>query len=272
MKLSEQIALYLPLLNKKLKMAEISKRPEEFIEELLNHSLVQLIIITAVFAILFWYFNIPLQFLLFLPLLYPLLFFYNLLKLDVYLIKKRKAIEYNLVFAIKHLVVTLSSGTPLFDALVGITKGYGAVSDEIRKVVEDVTLGEPLTSALRKRAELTPSPAFKSFLIQIANAVVSGANVADALDAVAEQIAKEEIMAAKRYGQTLNPIIMAYLIMTIIFPTLIIAFLLILLTFVGKGIKIGFIHMLFFTLFIALMQYLFLAFVESSRPKYAILE
>jgi uncharacterized integral membrane protein len=65
--------------------------------------------------------------------------------------------------------------------------------------------------------------------------------------------------------------IMFYLMIAVIFPSLGMVFVMILLSFVGKNIQIPLIYMVLVALVLGLVQYMFLAFVKSSRPKYAFL-
>ena len=198
-------------------------------------------------------------------------FYYGYIYPDLRIIRRKKEIDNEIVFAAKHLIVEISSGIPLFDAIVGTTHGYGAVSDEMRKIVERVTFGEPLTHVLRDTAEKTPSPSLRRIVIQIATAVVSGANVARALESTVDQITKEQILEVKEYGQKLNPLIMFYLVIAVIFPSLGMIFIMILLSFVGKNISIPLVYLILVAILLGFVQYMFLAFVKSSRPRYAFL-
>ena len=276
--ISDAILPYYPDLRKKLRIAGLEESPEEYLDKALFTSFVMalmggvtvalfgwalsalidlqgLVLTTFAFAIPFWVF----------------LAYLNIHKVDVLLYRLRKAIDYDLVFAVKHIIIALSSGTPIFDALAGVSKGYGQVSEEFRKIVERVALGESLTSVLREVADTTPSSAFKRVLIQIANSIVSGANVADSLDAVVNQIAKEQLLEIKEYGQKLNPVVMFYLVLGVILPSLGVAFFIIVLSFVSGGIDLPFYYLLAAALVVGLIQFLFLAYIESSRPRYALI-
>ncbi len=269
---------YVPTLRKKMKSVGLKEPPELYVDKAVLNGLVWSGLIAFIVAIIAWVMTLVVTalglilafFVTWIILAVPLIYV-NLKRIDIMETRLKKAIEYDLVFAVKHLVIALSSGTSLFDALVSVTKGYGQVSREFKEIVERVALGEPLTAVLRDKADKTPSSAFKRVLIQIANAEVSGADIAEALDAVANQISQEELLEVKEYGQTLNPIVMFYLIIGVILPSLGVAFFIILLSFVSKGIKLPFIHLVGIAVVIGLIQFLFLAFIESTRPKYAIM-
>ncbi len=269
---------YAPDLRKKMKSVGLKERPEEYMDKAIFGGFVMGATVAMVIAIILWAASIIsditgllASFLVSLLIFIVPLAYMNMKRIDVMQHRLKKEIEYDLVFAVKHIVIALSSGTPIFDSLVSVTKGYGKVSEEFKRIVERVALGESLTSVLREEAEITPSSAFKRVLIQIANAVVSGADVAESLDVVIDQIAKEELLEVKEYGQTLNPLVMFYLIVGVILPSLGVAFFIILLSFISKGVKFPFIHLVGIAIIIGLIQFLFLAFIESTRPRYALM-
>ncbi len=270
--ISDKLIHYYPALKRKLVIANINKKDVEYMDHVVLMTLIMSFFMAVLSFLLLNAYNLEvywaaLVFLVFLP-----FFFYYYIHIpDVYIYKRRKAIEYDIVFATKHIIIGLSSGMPLFDTLMGVSKGYGEVSKEFRQIVERVTLGEPITHVLRDTAEKSPSPAFKRILIQIANAVISGADIGESLDAVITQISKEQMLKVKEYGQKMNPIIMFYLIVAVIFPTLGMTFIMILLSFISKGATFPLYYLILVSIGIGLLQFLFLAYVESSRPRFALL-
>lgn len=270
--ISDALLPYLPGLGRKLSMAGETRQPDEFLDGVVLTALAMALFTTAVaawLAVLYWI-SLALPVLVFIA-VFLAFFYYGYIYPELKIIKRKKDIDNEIVFAAKHVIVEISSGMPLFDALVGTTHGYGAVSDEMKKIVERVTFGEPLTHVLRDTAEKTPSPSFRRILIQIANSVVSGANVARALEATVDQISKEQILEVKEYGQKLNPLIMFYLVIAVIFPSLGMIFVMILLSFVGKNMSIPLVYLILVALLLGFVQYMFLAFVKSARPRYAFL-
>ena len=197
-------------------------------------------------------------------------FFYFMMYPSVMVLKRKKAIDYELVFAVRHLLIGLRSGMPLFDAMVGVSRGYGEVSREFNRIVEKVTLGTPIAQAIREVVQTNPSPSFRRIMIQLANSVGSGADIADSLEVVLNQVFKEQIIELKAYGQKLNPLIMFYMIFGIIFPSLGLAFAIILFSFVGSGrFTLNAPVLLLFLLMVGVVQFMFLSMVETSRPRYA---
>jgi flagellar protein FlaJ len=206
------------------------------------------------------------------PFVYILSFFYFMSYPKVKANMRAKKLEEDLVFAGRHMLIELKGGVPLFDAMLGITHDYGEVSLEFNKVVEKVTLGVPMGVALHEVANNNPSPYFKRILLQIANSLSSGSDVAAALEASLDQISNEQVIALKSYGQKLNPFVMFFMIFGIILPSLGVAFLIIISSFLGSSIQFSSNALFLILLVIALVQFIFLSVVESSRPKFIIVD
>lgn len=268
---SNAVLPYFPGLDKKLETALIDKTSSQFMDWVTFSSFILSIFLTILIGLIANSLGISLVWLIPIFLLsYIFSFFYYLNYPDVLMLKMRKEIDYEIVFATRHLLIALRSGMPLFDAIVGVSRGYGAVSKSFKKIVDDVTLGKPLSQSLREVADTSPSSALKRILLQIANALSSGSDVAESLEGVLGQIAKEQVIALKEYGQKLNPLVMFYMIFGIIFPSLGIAFAIILFSFIGGGLQIPATYLFLVVLAIGLLQFLFLAMAESSRPNYLV--
>ncbi len=269
---SEWLMPYYPNMKKKLLMAGMDKPPEDFLEGVVVSTFLFTVVLTVATAVFFSSIQVSLLWLV--PLFFVYLLFsfqYFMLYPDVKITKRRKDIDYELVFAGRHLLIALKSGMPLFDSLVGVSKGYGAVSEEFNRIVEKVTLGVSMTQAIREVIQNCPSNDFNRIMLQIANSISSGSDVADSLEVVLNQVFREQVIALKAYGQKLNPLVMFYMIFGIIFPSLGLAFAVILFSLLGSG-RFGIdasILLLVFVM-ISIVQFLFLAMVESSRPKYVI--
>jgi len=277
--IAELLASKFPDLKKKLKMADMDDNPVNFIEKaayttlLLSAGLIILSYIMLADAIgTSLKSDIPMAVLIAAaPLaLVPLfVFFYLMLLPDASMIRRQKEMDYEIVFAGRHIVIALKSGMPLFDTFIGASSGYGPVSKEFAKIVDQVILGVPTTQAIREVTQYNPSKYFTRMLMQIANSLSSGADVGDSLESVLDQISKEQMISLKEYSQKLTPIVMFYMVFGIIVPTLgIVLGTVILMTLGGRGLPPALLAIAF--VMIALVQFLFLGFVESSRPKYLI--
>ncbi len=278
--LSEYVYESRPQLHKQLKLAEISEGPLDFIEKTIQRSLV--VSVGVILAIYLLFLNdLLLAFslgdylkalLLIVPpiLIVPIIVFnYFMLYPHALIMKRRRELDYEIVFAGRHILIALRAGMPLFDALVSASKGYGEVSREINKIVDKVVVGVPITQAIREVVQYNPSKYFTRVMMQITNALSSGADVSDALEAILEQIVKEQMIALKEYNQKLTPVVMFYMIFGIIVPSLGIVLGTIIFSAVSGGaLGLPSEALWVVLVLIALVQFLFLGYVESSRPKY----
>jgi len=271
--IAELFAPRFPDLRKKLALANISQTPIEFLEKAVTNAAylaAGLLILTGLFFFLqatsmLWL--IPLALVYFLALFYYLMFYP-----DMVITRRQRELDYEVVFAGRQIVITLKSGMPLFDAIVGASRGYGEVSKEFSKIADKVILGIPMTQAIREETQYNPSKYFVRILMQIANSLSSGADVGDSLEVVLEQISKEQMIALKAYSQKLTPIVMFFMVFGIIVPSLGVVLATAVFSAVSGGAASGLQSSVLVPVFfvIALIQLLFLGLIESSRPKYII--
>ncbi|MEM4554564.1 MAG: type II secretion system F family protein [Candidatus Anstonellaceae archaeon] len=263
------IASFFPELKKDLIRADMNYTPAGFVQvALINATGLALFLLIVTYLFLRTSESLAILLTLLFPIYLVLSFFYVIQFPKAKANIRAKKIDQELVFAGRHMLIELKSGVPLFDAMLGISQDYGEVSVEFNKIVEKVTLGVPLGVALHEVAENNPSQHFKRVVLQMANSLASGADIAVALEAVLDQISKEQLIELKAYGQKLNPLVMFFMIFGIILPSLGIAFMIILVSFLGSAVAFTQVSLFGFLLAIALVQFIFLTMIESSRPKF----
>jgi flagellar protein FlaJ len=266
------IASHFPSLKKHLVQANLNYTPAGFVQA----AIVSAFFLSAAILLIIWLFvkssyYAPLVLIASAPFVFTLAFLYSMYFPQAKASMRAKRIEQELVFAGRHMLIELKAGVPLFDAMLGISRDYGEVSAEFSKIVEKVALGVPMGVALHDVADASPSPYFTRVLLQIANSLASGSDVAVALEAALDQISHEQVIALKAYGQKLNPLVMFFMIFGIIIPSLGIAFLIILTSFLGSSsITFGSSALFGIMIAVGLIQFIFLTMVESSRPKFDI--
>jgi flagellar protein FlaJ len=181
--------------------------------------------------------------------------------------KGAKLIDRDIIFASRDLIISLRSGMPLFNALTSISTGYGEASKEFGKVVQKVQLGTPLVDAIDEVIAVSKSTSFKRLMLQASVSIKSGADVVEALKSIIDELTEERSIDLKRYGQKLNAVAMFYMLFGIIFPSMGIAVLTIMTTFIAiftvdvttlEGVLVG----------IVFLQIVFLQLIRSSRPAF----
>ncbi|MFA4982977.1 MAG: type II secretion system F family protein [Candidatus Micrarchaeia archaeon] len=261
-----------PFLKRSLSQADMRYTPAGFAKV----ALITAIYISAALLLVVWLLirNEPSSFAILLglaPVFYFLAFLYAMQYPNVKASMRARGMEQELVFAGRHMLIELKSGVPLFDAMLGISRDYGEISLEFNKVVEKVTLGVPLGVALHEVADNNPSQYFRRVVLQMANSLASGSDVSLSLEASLDQISKEQAISLKAYGQKLNPLVMFFMIFGIILPSLGVAFIVILTSFLGgAGVSFGSSALFGVLVAIGLVQFVFLSMVENSRPRFDI--
>ena len=192
--------------------------------------------------------------------------FFYLLHYPKLAIRKRTFdIERNLVYALRHMYVQITSGVPVFDAMVSVAEGgYGAISTEFKAAIKTINTGLPVDKALDQLTTRNPSPYFRRIVWQIANGVKSGSDLGIILRNIIDYISSEQRIALKKYGSQLNPMTLAYMMVAVIIPSLGVTFLIVLSSF--AKIPIG--ETMFWAIlaFLVIFQFMFLGVIKSKRP------
>ena len=176
-----------------------------------------------------------------------------------------KLIERDILFASRDMIISLRSGMPLFNAITSVSKGYGEASQEFERVVNRVQLGMPLEEAIDATVAESKSPSFRRIMLQASTSIKAGADVVEGLQSIIDQLSQERVIELRRYGQRLNALAMFYMLFGIILPSMGIAVVTILTTFIAlftvtESILIMVLIMLLF------MQVIFLKLITASRP------
>ncbi len=195
-------------------------------------------------------------------------FYFIILYPKVIIRRRTKQLEKNLLFALRHILIEVKSGIPLFDSLVGVSTGYGELSKEFMKIVKEINAGKSQIEALNMASERNPSLYFRRALWQIVNAIKAGSDIADTLEVITDNLAEEQLNQIKSYGQELNPWTMLYMIIGVIAPSLGITFLIILSSFSGIVVPKTIFPIILIGL--VMFQIFFIGFIKSKRPSIAV--
>ena len=174
-------------------------------------------------------------------------------------------VDKDLVYALKDLLLQISSGVPLFDAMVNISKsGYGTISKEFRRTVQDINAGEMQEIALEKMSLRTESEFLRRTIRQILTAFRSGASLQAALKSVIKNLQQYQYSQVKSYTYELNLWVLLFIIVSVAVPSLGITLLVILSTFGSISISEGFIVGL--VAFCIFCEVALIEFIKSRRP------
>jgi len=181
--------------------------------------------------------------------------------------KRVRDVDRNLIPALQDMVVQLTAGIPLFNLLANISQAdYGVLSKEFENATKKINAGFPQIEVLEELGEKTPSIYFKRTLWQISNGMRAGSDIAVIIRESIKSLTQEQLLQIQNYGNKLNPLIMFYLLISVILPALSITFLTIISSMIN--LETTAIITLFIGVAVSVMivQTLFLGMVKSIRP------
>ena len=181
--------------------------------------------------------------------------------------RRVRNVEKNLIPALEDILVQLNSGIPLFNILINIASSdYGPLSDEFKRAVKKINSGFPQIEVLEELSERNSSNFFKRTLWQISNGMRAGSDISIVIEESIKTLTEEQLLQIQNYGNKLNPLIMFYMVISVIIPALSIAFLTIISSMAGLPESLT--TMLFISVFVFVMivQIMFLGIIRSTRP------
>lgn len=179
--------------------------------------------------------------------------------------RKINSINRDLPYALRHLLVQVSSGVSLYDSVASIADGeYGEISKEFIKVITETQGGMDFMAALEDSALKNPFSNYRNAMWQISNASKAGGDISDVIKDIVENITEEQKTEIKEYGSNLNFLSLMYMVLTIAIPTIGIVFLMIVSTFLGMPMPPA--TFVFVLLMLVVAQYIFVGLIQAKRP------
>lgn len=256
----KRLARGIPDIKLKLARARMNEEPEHYIKKTFSTAI---FLTLGLLFIVFAFIKKP-AVVLFAPVIFLVAFFYFIRYVDVKIEKMKRHINQEIVFAGRFLIIELESGVPLYNAFVNLGKNYEVIGPFFNEIVEKINLGTTMEEALNEAIILTPSPELRKLMWQVLNSMKTGADVADSLNAVIDQVVRQQQIAVKEYGRKLNPLAMFYMMMAVIVPSLGTTVLIVLATFIGFSLPLPI--LLVIAGLVWFVQMMFLAIIKSSRP------
>ncbi len=238
--------------------------PKDFLEQVLKKSLMLGVGLTIFLFFTFVRITSPVVLIFALPIciLISYAFFYN--QPIVYINKRAKEIDTEILFATRFMLIKIESGVPLFNALIDASKSYGVAGKYFQEIVDEVNFGKPIEVAVEEAREYSASLSFKAIMNQIVTALKTGADVRTALRAALQEIVHHQQIQVQAYGKKMNAIVMFYLVAGVVMPSLGVAMLIVLGGFLGLPLSLPILYGIVF--FLALLQLSFVTIIRTIRP------
>jgi len=179
--------------------------------------------------------------------------------------KKAEKIDRDLVFALKDMLLEVSSGSSMYSALVSVANsGYGSVSSEFQKVVKKVNVGVPVEDALGDLALKTKSEHLKNSVWQIVNALKSGSSTEGVLRELVKDMTSDRKTKIRSYAQELNVMVLVYMLFAVVVPTIATTVVIVLGPFIGMDMGPRIFYIILPVCFF--VQFALMEFIKSRRP------
>jgi pilus assembly protein TadC len=261
----EQLATQFPDLKKKLRMAHVDKKPEDYVREKFQGALVLSIGMGIFFFLVLSKMKVSILMILFLVLVFFFIMFSVFIRhVDAMIRRREKDIDREVLFAGRFLLIKLNTGQPLINAIVEASKSYGVANKYFKEIVREIELGTPLETALEVESYYTPSQKFRKILFQITNALKIGIDVSQFLSSILDEIAEEQLIEIQRYGKKLNSLTLFYMLMAIVIPSLGITIFIVIASLINLNLDL--MHFFVVIFIMVIVQFIFLSLFKSIRP------
>lgn len=130
-------------------------------------------------------------------------------------------IDRELIFSMRDMLIQISSGVPLFSVIENIgNSNYDYLSAEFKSVATKVKGGSPLLDEIENMAIRTHSDYLKKTSWQLVTAIRAGANLTTTLKSIVKVLVDYQFSLSKSFNAELNFIILVYLMLAAVLPTI----------------------------------------------------
>ncbi|MEN6592029.1 MAG: type II secretion system F family protein [Methanobacterium sp.] len=180
---------------------------------------------------------------------------------------KSTEVARELPFALRQMATELRAGIGLHDSMRSIsTSGYGPLSEEFSRALEEIRYGETTEKALLDMSDRINSEGMERAIHQITRTLTSGGDLAKTLTVIADDTAYEMRMKLKDYAQKLNSFTMIYMFIAILAPVITLVMLIAASTVMGAilpPIVLLIMYLFFFPAIVVFMAFM----IKRLEPK-----
>lgn len=268
--ISGKLIKFFPNLPKDLKKTDLSYVPADYI----TAGLMSYALLSSLFGVLIWWLadyrgrEMQQSILLGTASAVGLLLIFLIILVRIPSIQSRSRaddIDKHLLYALKDLVLQISSGSTLYDAMVMVSKaGYGSASQLFDTVVRKVRVGIPMRKALDDLANSTDSEYVRKTAWQMINSLRAGADLRITLNSIINDLNAEQKSKILNYSRELNLWSLVYMMFAVAIPTIGSTMMVILSTFAGFGVNQ--VTFIIFVVICFIVQFILMNFVKARRP------
>lgn len=165
--------------------------------------------------------------------LIPMIYGFFLGYVDVMIAKKGRELDGDLLFISEYFLVSLESGMPLGNAIQEFSKLDRPGAKFFKKIYTEFTTGKDLERALEEGAKNCPSESLKTLLKRLKDSLSIGVDLKGVLVNFIEESAEKKVIEIRGYSKKLNPLVMMYLLLGVVVPSLGVTFFMLGATFIN---------------------------------------
>jgi len=250
-----------PTLKDKLQKADSKDSPFQYVYKMLTMTI--FILITAlVFVYLIskkdmFFFGIGSLICLFLS---PLLFKIMISIVDVQIVKLGRELDGDLLFASEYLLVALESGLPIGNAIENLGHVKRPSGRFFKRIYIEFQTGKSMDKALSDGIHFSASKNMKNLVKKLQDSINIGSNIRDVLVNFVDDSTSKKMIEAKAYSKKLNPIVMMYLLMGIVLPSLGITFLMLGMAVMSDGVGTALLKWVLIVIFLVMFGFQYFAY------------
>ncbi len=135
---------------------------------------------------------------------------------------RAREIERELPFALRHLATEIRAGVGIVASLESVAESdYGALSDEMFRIVSDVRKGSTTEAAIQKAIDRSISPGFRRALMNFLRALRTGGSLSGIIDKIAEDTSFELRMKIRDFVGKLDMVGLIFMMVGVVLPLMI---------------------------------------------------
>ncbi len=262
---TNRLGSFFPTLKTELRIAHLKHTPIEYLNKSIRTALLYSSLLTVLFFLVLKKAELSLLLLIPIFIILSLLFFkYSLLTIKAKIRHRERDIDKEVLFVGRYLLVKLYSGRPLLNALIETASSRGVAAKYVQEIVDDIDTGSTIEDALNNAMIYSPSDKLRRILFHVNNALQLGIDVTKPLESVLQEITKEDELEIKKYGKKLNTLVIFYMLIAVIVPSLGVALSIIVSSFINFAIDLK--GLLVFSFFMIVLEFIFMTIFKSIRP------
>lgn len=254
-----------PTLNQRLKLAGSTQSPFQYVFQTVYLSAMLGVGIFIFIFILFSSEPIFLTLIIGNILLVPLIYLFLFSIVDVKATQLGRELDRDLLFVSEYLLVTLESGVPLSNALLQLSKINRPSGNFFERILREFKMGEDLEETLNHAISYCPSEDFRNLIKKLKDSLNIGVQLNKTLVDFVNESSDKKLIEIQGYSKRLNPLIMMYLVLGIVIPSLGVTFFILFAAISGMSEDMLRVVLMFVFLFMFAFQYIAYSSLKFSK-------